>query len=455
MKKLKRILCALLSALILAAPASSAVFSAGAESIDSLQSQLNELERKNNEYQAILDKTEKNIQEKEEYNEALVNKITTLNEKINVTRQSIEALEKSISENQKTLDASNQEIEEQVDALCDRLRVIYMAGSASDLEIVLGAKDFSDFIDKMNLVKTLSGYDKELIADVKSKVEDITKQTKQLEADREDLKSKEDSLNEDLAELNKLLDENKESLMNLYNTSDSAKQAMASVTSDAANIEAEIAKYYEEQEKARKAAEDAAKKASSNTKKSDSSSSSSSNNDNDSSSGDNDSGSGSDSSGSQTAPVVIPDSSHVTPPTGSGYTWPCPGFYYLSSEWNEYRYTYNHGAIDIAGAGILGAAVVAADSGTVSYTCTYCIHNWGKSGSCGCGGGYGNYVWINHGNGKETIYAHLTSVVVSPGDYVSKGEIVGYVGSTGYSTGPHLHFECRYNGVKYNPMTEF
>ena len=103
----------------------------------------------------------------------------------------------------------------------------------------------------------------------------------------------------------------------------------------------------------------------------------------------------------------------------------------------------------------MGATVVAADSGTVAYVNDYCPHNWGKSGSCGCGGGYGKYVWINHGNGKETIYAHLSSLAVSTGQYVSKGQVVGYVGSTGYSTGPHLHFECRYNGVKYNPMTEF
>lgn len=62
---------------------------------------------------------------------------------------------------------------------------------------------------------------------------------------------------------------------------------------------------------------------------------------------------------------------------------------------------------------------------------------------------------IDHGNGKITIYGHLTSLAVGTGQYVSKGQTVGYVGSTGNSTGPHLHFECRYNGEKYNPMTEF
>ena len=164
-------------------------------------------------------------------------------------------------------------------------------------------------------------------------------------------------------------------------------------------------------------------------------------------------GSGGSSGGSSSGGGSSPDADY----SGSGYIWPCPGFYYLSSLWNEDRGSYNHGAIDIAGWGdIWGAPVIAAESGTVADTCTYCTHNYPKdfSESCGCGGGFGNYVWLDHGNGKETIYGHLTSVVVSPGQSVSKGQLVGYVGTTGHSTGPHLHFECRNNGVKYNPMTE-
>ena len=141
--------------------------------------------------------------------------------------------------------------------------------------------------------------------------------------------------------------------------------------------------------------------------------------------------------------------------SASGYTWPAPGYYDLSSQWNEDRGSYNHGAIDIAGSGIMGAAAVAADSGTVISSYNGCAHNWGKDGSCGCGGGYGNYVMIDHGNGKMTVYGHFTNVIVSDGQRVSKGQVIGYIGSTGNSTGPHLHFECRLNGVKYNPMLEF
>ncbi|MDE7389655.1 MAG: M23 family metallopeptidase, partial [Lachnospiraceae bacterium] len=145
------------------------------------------------------------------------------------------------------------------------------------------------------------------------------------------------------------------------------------------------------------------------------------------------------------------------PQPSAGYMWPVPGHYTLSSQWNEDRDSYNHGAIDISDGGIMNQAVVAAQSGTVILSNSDCVHNYGKGddGNCGCGGGYGNYMMIDHGDGKATLYAHLTSLTVSSGSYVQQGQVIGYVGTTGWSSGPHLHFETRLNGVKYNPMTEY
>jgi murein DD-endopeptidase MepM/ murein hydrolase activator NlpD len=85
----------------------------------------------------------------------------------------------------------------------------------------------------------------------------------------------------------------------------------------------------------------------------------------------------------------------------------------------------------------LGDPIYAADSGTVIYA--------------GWGGGYGNLVQINHGNGFVTYYAHFTAFAVVNGQGVAQGQVVGYCGSTGFSTGPHLHYEIRYNGVPQNP----
>ena len=76
----------------------------------------------------------------------------------------------------------------------------------------------------------------------------------------------------------------------------------------------------------------------------------------------------------------------------------------------------------------------------------------GRVISASYSGGYGNLVVIDHGNGLATAYAHQSSMAVSPGQQVSQGQVIGYVGSTGFSTGPHLHFEVRVNGSPVDPM---
>ena len=390
-----------------------------------------------------------NLQDYRRHYADLYNKIETAKQEftgeLTATRETFDKLYRQ----QQEIDKDNADIDGQVKALGERLSIIYMAGSASNLEILLGAKNFGDFIDKISLVKTLSDYDKKMIDDINKQLEVVEKEKKALESDKAEKEDQEASLNKDIEDLNKLIQENEAVLSELTAKSEQARAALLNSNSESSQLEAQIAKYFAEQEEAARKAAAQQQKQSSSKKSSSSSSTTKKSSTVETQPADDD-------DDDEPDPEPSYDDDYVTPtPASSGYTWPCPGFYYLSSLWNEDRTTYNHGAIDIAGGGILGAPVVAADSGTVAYTCTYCTHNWGKSGSCGCGGGYGNYVWIDHGNGKETIYAHLTSVNVNPGDYVTKGQLIGYVGSTGYSTGPHLHFECRYNGVKYNPMTEF
>lgn len=97
----------------------------------------------------------------------------------------------------------------------------------------------------------------------------------------------------------------------------------------------------------------------------------------------------------------------------------------------------NHKGLDIANSS--GTPIMAAASGTV----TYAQYN---------SGGYGNLVIISHGNGVETYYGHNSELYVSPGDTVEQGQIISAMGSTGISTGPHLHWEIRVNGVAQNPQ---
>ncbi len=442
MRITKKVLSVLLGISMLAVPVLSALPACAEESLSSLQQQLDELENQSKEYQKILDETQKNISEKEEYSEALVSKINVLDDKIELMHHSIEELNADIEEKQIAIDKANEDIDAQVATLCQRLRTIYMAGSASDLEIIFGAKDFSDFLDKMQLIKTLSDYDKKLINEINVQLDEINEQITALEADKSELETQETNLESDQGDLNELLEENQDVLMNLYAAGDDAKRSIESAALQSEEVENQIKAYYEAQAAAKAAEEAAVAQATEITTPS--------------TGGSNAAANEPDYTDEPDEPDV-PDTTPSPVPSGSGYTWPCPGYYYLSSEWNEDRGSYNHGAIDITGSGIMGAQVVAADSGTVMYCNNSCTHNWPKQsgGSCGCGGGYGNYVMIDHGNGKMTIYAHLSSVSVSTGQYVSKGQTLGYVGTTGESTGAHLHFECRLNGVKYNPMIEF
>jgi LysM repeat protein len=136
-----------------------------------------------------------------------------------------------------------------------------------------------------------------------------------------------------------------------------------------------------------------------------------------------------------TRPVVPRYVSATAPPPanapqGSGnFMWPTSG--YVSQ-----AYWLGHQAIDIGGG--TGTPIYAADAGYVAAT--------------GWMGGYGNYIIISHGNGFETLYAHLSEIRVIAGQGVQRGALIGLMGSTGRSTGPHLHFEIRQGGVKRNPV---
>lgn len=123
---------------------------------------------------------------------------------------------------------------------------------------------------------------------------------------------------------------------------------------------------------------------------------------------------------------------------GGSWRWPAPGYGRITSKfgWRAWSNSYHKG-IDVGAP--MGAKIVASNSGKV-VTSSYNA------------GGYGNYVIVDHGGGYMTVYAHLSRKSVGVGQMVSRGQTVGLCGSTGRSTGPHLHFEIRVNGVAKNPM---
>lgn len=129
--------------------------------------------------------------------------------------------------------------------------------------------------------------------------------------------------------------------------------------------------------------------------------------------------------------------------SGAQFLWPVPGYYNITSGFRTAKRP-NHNGIDIASSGIYGKPIVAVADGTVLLAANN-------------GNGYGLYVMINHGtnngNTYTTLYGHMSRMAVSTGQTVKAGQTIGYVGSTGRSTGPHLHYEIRVNGSARSPLS--
>lgn len=395
----KKIISALLALILVLTAAATA----SADTISDLKNEQERLEQEAAQYEAIIAEKEGQIAEQEEYVNTIALKVANVNSQISLNREKIAAYDAQIAEQEAEKDRLNAQAQENMEILRKRLRAIYMAGDTSALEIILGARDFSDFVDKMQLVESISDYDARLIDEIEAQLDDVQVAVEALNENKAELEVEKASLEENQAELNSLLAENEEALAKLYGEKSDAEDHMQAYDNAIAEIDGKIEDYYESLKQQE--------------------------NQNSGSSG-------------------------STPPYSGAYVWPAPGHYTLTSQYYEERTGYYHGGIDIAGSGFMGTTIVAAASGTVISSCNSCTHNWGKWGSCGCGGGFGNYVWLDHGNGKATIYGHLSNITVYDGQYVTAGQVVGYGGSTGYSTGPHLHFECRYYGTRYDPMTE-
>lgn len=141
---------------------------------------------------------------------------------------------------------------------------------------------------------------------------------------------------------------------------------------------------------------------------------------------------------SVTEKVTVGTIEHHYGHSNGSFLWPVPNYSMVSSTFGP-RWGTNHNGMDIAGSGIYGANIIASDGGTVIL-------------SQSDDSGYGMHIIIDHGNGFQTQYAHCSELFVSAGEQVYAGQVIAAVGSTGDSTGPHLHFEIIDNGTKVDPQ---
>ena len=268
-------------------------------------------------------------------------------------------------------------LEAQTKTLHRRLRDIYKNGQVNYLDVLFGAKDFNDFVSRMDILKKILAYDNALIQGTRSDRAALAKAKEQLEADRGKI-----------VELRKLAAIKRDQVA-------SRRQERQGVL-NAATYERETAEQaYRELIETSKEIEQMIRRIQSGEKN----------------------------VGGSTGTMLWPAEGEITSPFG-WRTHPIFGTQRL------------HTGIDIGAD--YGDTVRAADGGVVIHS------DWM--------GGYGNAVIIDHGNGISTLYAHNSQLLVSEGQAVAKGQAISRVGSTGYSTGPHLHFEVRQNGSPVNPL---
>lgn len=270
-----------------------------------------------------------------------------------------------------------------------RVRVIYMHGQLNYISVILGAHSFSDFANRVALLKRVIHSDYSLITEIERQKAAIEAKEQQLEQDKKQL----DVLAQQAQQAQQEIQNKKSEQQKVLDQARSNKAAAEQMEQDLINQSNQVQALIQQRLAAAQAAANA-------------------------------SGGGGEAGYTQGSGVL---------------SWPCNGP--ITSPYG-YRVhpifgtTIFHSGMDI---GVdYGTPIHAADSGTVIYA--------------GWISGYGNAVIIDHGNGMQTLYGHNQSLNVSEGQSVSKGDVIAYAGSTGNSTGPHCHFEVRNNGSPVDPM---
>ena len=348
-----------------------------------------------------------------------------------------------IAANQEELDAAEAKLQELNEKNKERIQAMEEEGEISYWSVLFKAKSFTDLIDRLNMMAEIHAADQRRMAELSEAAtavaqarEALETEKTALEGSRQELKDSQADLDAKRAEADALLTELNEDkrALDAIEADYEAEEAALSAQIAAAEVEytkalkaEEEARRKAEEERKRKEEEERKRKEEEEKKKQEEANKKPGNG----GSGNSGSGNTGGDSGSSGGSGAV---------AGEKWGRPC-SWVKLTSPYG-YRihptlgYRKFHNGVDLANS--QGTPIRAARSGKVTVA-TY-------------GSTYGYYVTINHGDGYSSLYAHMTHYIVSKGQTVSKGQVIGYMGSTGRSTGPHLHFSIFYNGSSVNPM---
>ncbi|WP_302942808.1 murein hydrolase activator EnvC [uncultured Veillonella sp.] len=356
--------------------------------LDSIQQQVNQQNAAKADAETVIGSVSEQLRQIEEQLRQATAELGTIKE------QRV-AVENDITLNERQLAEAQKRLEGRESVFYKRVRDIYINGRLSYLDVVIGSKDFSDFANRLEVLKRIIDSDITLINEIKKERADIEAHKQKLEADRAKLVELEKAALAKQAEIEQKKAERNVVLQKAQNDRATAMQAIEELNASSAQVSAML----KERQAARAAAAAAAAAQSSG-------------------------GQGASDNWVQgTGQLGWPVSGEITSPYG----------YRVHPIWGT---TIYHSGIDI---GVdEGTPVHAADGGVVVWS--------------GWMGGYGYAVVIDHGNGLSTLYGHNSELAVDEGQSVAKGQVISYAGSTGNSTGPHVHFEVRVNGDPVDPM---
>ena len=412
--KFKRIVCIALAVIMTLSLVSTAlILMVDAASSKEIEKELVDLRAQQAELKKQSDALKAEINQNEAETQTLIEKKADIDKQMDMSRQTIENLNAQIQQYSLLIADKQSELE---DSLAEeaalneqykaRLRTMEETGKISYWSILFGARSFSDLLDKIDMIQEIAKADQLMMEKLKAMSEKIAGERADLETQMDDLNAAKDELAVQQAELETQRAESDELLIQMAKEYESMSAEYADYEAMEDELSAQIAKSETDYFNAlsREEAARIAAAAKNNTGSS----------------------SASGSSGSASASGFVFPLAYATKITDAyGYRiHPLTG-----------KYSWHNGVDFGAGA---GTSILATKSGTVT-TAAY-------------SSAWGYYVVINHGDGYSSLYAHQPSLSVSVGDYVTQGQTIGTVGSTGYSTGPHLHFTIYYNGSDVNPF---
>ena len=415
--------------------------SVGAASSKELKGQLNDLKAQRGEIRSQIKDLQNQIKDNMSEMEKIVTEKKVIDQEIGLLSQEILNINEQITayglliaDKQDELDLAQAHLAELSEKNKARIRAMEEDGSLSYWSVLFKASSFADLLDRLNMIQEIAAADQRRLKEMNQAAQEVAAARDSLEVEKAELegtRAELDVLQEELdgkrAEADKLLHEliakgkEYEQMVDAAEADEEALLAQIAAAEKAYNE----AKAAEDAERKRREEEERKKREEEEKKKQEEA-----NKNNNSSAG----GSSGNTSGTQEPSTEKPSSSE-------GWIKPCK-YKLLTSPYGwrthpVYGDRRFHSGVDLAGSE--GSAIYAARSGTVT-TATY------NSTS-------GYYVTINHGDGYSSSYLHMTGYIVKVGQKVSRGQVIGYMGSTGVSTGPHLHFSIYYNGSTVNPAS--